>query len=179
MDPNQLSRTFPIPKPTHFFPLSGGGNNRLFKLEFKDRNPLVLKQYFQHPNDLRPRLHAEFSFLKYAWNIGIRNIPEPLYASANSNEALYSFLPCNPIQVGDITDSLVQQILSFFHSLNQQKQQATDLPKASEACFCANDYLEITEKRVLRLLTIPDETPIEKEVKFFVIQNLIPKWEKL
>lgn len=175
MDPNQIVRLFPVPLPIQIEPLSGGANNRVYKLEFEDRSPLILKQYFQDVRDQRPRLHSEFSFLQYAWKIGLRVIPEPLFISMKANAALYSYIPARPILLSDINENLVQQKISFFQYLNEQKNKASHLGKASEACLSPSEYLEITEKRIFRL----SQHVEEKELKTFVDQKIFPKWMQL
>jgi hypothetical protein len=170
---------FKLDSPKQICPLTGGANNRVYKLEFDSQGPLILKQYFQHSQDLRPRLTAEFSFLQYAWQIGIRNIPQPLLASTDLNVALYSFLPGRPIQPTDISDAVIQQMISFFLALNQQRSEAIRLPTAAESCFSIDDFIQITEKRVDRLKNGSIDTPIERDFYSFFTNDLIPKWEIL
>lgn len=179
MDLDPIFEAFHLPKPIHCIQLAGGANNRVYKLEFTQRNTIICKQYFQHPNDQRPRLQSEFAFLQYAWNLGIRNIPEPLDANINTNAALYSYLPGRPVQIGDSNDSHIQQLISFFHALNRNKSTGKHLPKASESCFSIQDYLHITEERMGRLKSITPETPIEKELVHFFTHELLPTWSKI
>ena len=47
-------------------PLTGGANNRVFRVEAAGSLAL-LKVYFQHANDPRDRLGAEYSFTRFAW----------------------------------------------------------------------------------------------------------------
>ncbi|HSX10427.1 MAG TPA: aminoglycoside phosphotransferase family protein [Chlamydiales bacterium] len=165
--------------PTQIHPLAGGANNRVYKLEFKTQEPLILKQYFQHPQDQRPRLHAEFSFLQYAWQAGIRNVPQPLTFSSELNAALYSFLPGRLAQTADISDTAIQQMINFFLALNRGKSPATDLPPASESCFTLNNFIQITEKRIDRLRNTPLTTPLDLELANFLTQHLVPKWNRV
>ena len=64
--------------PIHITPLTGGANNQVYRIDFTSRPPLVCKRYFEHPQDKRKRLEAEFSFLSYAQAIGLDNVPLPL-----------------------------------------------------------------------------------------------------
>jgi len=170
---------FHLPIPTCILPLAGGANNRVYKLEFEHQPPLVLKQYFQHPKDLRRRLHAEFSFLQYAWKTGLRTIPQPLESNSEANMALYTFLPGRSIHSDDINESIIQQKVSFFQKLNEQKTEALDLPRASEACLSISEYLQIAEKRLMRLKNISAESPVEKQLEHFIETQLLLKWKKL
>ncbi len=170
---------FDLPIPVRIAPLAGGANNRVFKLEFMGRSPLVYKEYFQHPNDTRPRLKTEFSFLEYVWKLGIRNVPQPLQADLNGNSALYSFLPGIPVQIGEVNEALIGQMLSFFRLLNQNRSEGLHLPNASEACFSIADYLRITEERVQRLLSAADTSFLEGELDRFVFHDLLPSWDRI
>ena len=70
-------------------PLKGGANNKVYKIEIENTPPVILKKYFK---DTRNRLVSEFSFLSYAWNQNIRNIPKPLSCNKRLNMGLYSFI---------------------------------------------------------------------------------------
>lgn len=167
---------FDIPKLVSVTQVAGGGNNRVFKLEFESCKPLIYKQYFQHPNDPRPRLETEFSFLQYAWDLGIRNIPEPLQINRSANAALYSFLDGRFVQKRDINGSLINEKIAFFLALNQTKKSGLHLRTASEACFSLEEYLKIVGARIRRLQDMPIEGTIEREVADFFHRELLPKW---
>lgn len=178
MDPKAFSH-FGLPEPLQIHPLAGGANNRVYKLEFSGRNPLVYKEYFQHPNDLRPRLKSEFSFLKYAWEIGLRNIPEPLSYNESLNSALYTYLHGRHIHPQDVHDSLIDQKAAFFLSLNSQKHKAPDLPPASEACFTIESYLQITQTRIDRIASAHTDSPLNQTLRSFIDSFLLPKWQSI
>ena len=69
-------------------PLTGGGNNRVYRVQEAGRNA-VLKHYFHHPADLRDRFGAERSFYNYLWARGIRRTPEPLAWDAERRLGLF------------------------------------------------------------------------------------------
>ena len=58
-------------------PLVGGANNRVFRVETA-AGVVLLKSYFRHPDDPRDRLGTEFAFARFAWDHGVRCIPQPL-----------------------------------------------------------------------------------------------------
>lgn len=179
-------------------PLRNGRNNQVYRLDLKGEGnwdlfihsaqkfhlnlsalsspfptekTLILKKYFQHPDDLRPRLFSEFSFLQFAWEQNIRSISQPLVCHREENWALYSYLPGSPIEAA--TKEGIDQALRFFIQLNQHKEKA-DLPKASENWIHFQDHFLSIEKRLRRLLNAhhPLITP-------FLQQELLPKWEKI
>lgn len=163
---------FGLPLPKASIPLTGGANNRVYKLSFEDRDPLVLKRYFQHPQDLRPRLQSEIAFLQYAWNIGLKCIPQPLYSNLETHVAITSFLSGQPPEAKDLKESLLQQVIDFFLTVNRFKKQATHLPLASEACFTLHEHLRTIEDRIQLLLSV-------EALESFLRHQLLPAWERV
>ncbi len=178
MDPKTLS-LFGLPEPLQLHPLAGGANNRVYKLEFDNQAPLVYKEYFQHPNDPRPRLKSEFTFLKYAWEAGLRNIPQPLSYNELLNSALYTYLPGRHITPEDVADSLIEQKAAFFAALNKDKSKALNLPAASEACFTTQSYLQITQTRIDRVAQASTDSPLNESLRSFIDHELLPKWRAI
>ncbi len=162
---------FNLANPLRILPLTGGGNNRVFKVEFESRDPVVIKQYFSHPQDPRPRLLSEFSFLQHARKAEIRNIPEPIAFSSELNAAVYSFIPGRAIHPSDLSDDLIHAMIDFFLTLNKSSLD-TNLPFASEACLSISDYLAIVDLRLEGLQSGPMEAPLAS----FLNDCLLPKW---
>lgn len=157
--------------------LKGGANNQVYKVELNNQ-PLILKKYFFHKNDERDRLHHEFSFLEYAWSQGVRCIPEPIAKEKKMRYGIYSFINGQPAKISDITSSAVEQAISFFLQLNQRKEEA-NLPFASEACFSNLEYISVMEKKFACFFPFTATDALEEEAKVFILQKLIPKWEKI
>ncbi len=175
IDVDKIIPHLPIPAPTRIKPLSGGANNRVYKLEFEDQPSLVLKEYFQDTLDQRPRMLSEFLFLQYAWKSGLRIIPEPFFLSQPHNAALYSYVDGLPITPDRVDEGLVEQVIHFFLRLNENKQEALNLSDASEACFSLREFFEVTEKRILRLQSA-SELHTECDLKLFIQHELWPRW---
>jgi len=166
-----------VPPPVHLHLLKGGANNRVLRIDLQNSDSLVLKTYFHHAQDTRPRLRAEFEFLTYAWNQNLRNIPKPLAADPTKNGALYSYIDGS--QPTHATPLFVQHATSFLTSLNKNKKEGTHLLPASEACTTLHHYTETVEKKLSRLLHSPQETALEKKMHQFLHQELIPRWNHI
>lgn len=164
-------------KPTAIIPLSGGANNRVYRIDFDKRKPLVYKHYFQHPDDQRKRLYAEYKFLTYAWNLGLRQIPQPLACDEEKNQALYSFVPGNSVMKA--TEEMIDQAIHFFLDLNKHKKSAKRLPFASENCLLIEDYFATVERKLAQCRSISPDSPLHRDVKFFIEKALIPRWKNL
>lgn len=151
--------------------LPGGANNRVFRVRFPDKSAL-LKAYFQHPGDKRDRLGAEFSFLRFAWDAGLRCLPEPLACDRKNHLGLYEFIEGEPVR--EATQNAVQQAITFFRELNRHCAGAIDLPVASEACFSVAEHLQTVERRVAALSGVEDAGAAA-----FVREELVPCWREI
>lgn len=173
-----LLKTAGIHRPiiNHTF-LKGGANNRVYKIELADSSRLILKHYFQHPQDLRPRLKAEYEFLAYAWHQGIRTIPKPLANSSQENIALYSFIDGISATPDNSNLAFVEAAITFLLEINRSNSKGNHLPKASEACLQINDYFKIVESRINRFLS--PENEFNPKFHEFLTERLIPEWESV
>ena len=160
--------------------LDGGVNNRVFRVEMDGRQ-LLLKHYFSHPDDSRDRLTAEYSFARFAWQNGIRALPQPIAASRSNGLALYEFVEGRRFTSAQITGDHIQAALDFYRELNQSKQHpdSKNLPNASEACFSLIEHLTRVEHRVKDLCEIAPMPAVHQDALRFVQRELVPKWSKV
>jgi thiamine kinase-like enzyme len=157
--------------------LSGGANNRVFRVDGNEHSAL-LKAYFQHPNDPRDRLRAEFSFSRFAWEHNVRCIPQPLVCNPQHHLALYEFIPGRQLLPHEITKEVVQQALTFYQQLNKFKKssEAESLPIASEAYFTIADHLAGVERRFQRLKQLDNSSTINREAIHFIQHEFLKVW---
>lgn len=160
--------------------LKGGSNNKVFRLETPE-GPLLLKVYFRHSYDWRDRLSAEFSFCRFAWENGIRSVPEPLARDPANRLGLYEFIAGRLLEPAEITQERVGKALDFYRELNRYRAQpeARALPDASDACFTLAQHLERIEHRLKELKRIDDSFPIHREARDFVRGELEEAWKKV
>ena len=156
--------------------LAGSGNNRVFRVETTP--PLLLKAYFRHALDRRDRLGAEFAVLSYAWNAGLRTLPEPLAADPEHGLGLYGFLEGRRLEADEVGQSAVDQARELFERLNDpaHRAAAAGLPVASEACFSLAAHLATVDRRVERLAGIEPATPEHLEAAALWRTELEPSW---
>ncbi|MBT3793631.1 MAG: phosphotransferase [Rhodospirillales bacterium] len=175
-----LARSCNLGKVEHIEEMDGGGNNRLFRMVFKNQT-VVLKHYFSDQADKRDRLGKEFSFLQFAWGHKIDILPQPLAKDPDANIALYTMVEGRVMTPDDITDDIMSQTHAFIASLNalRTKKDATDLSAGSESCFSLSDHLTTVDQRMERLSTIDDKSPEGAEARQFVADELIPFWKAL
>jgi Ser/Thr protein kinase RdoA (MazF antagonist) len=137
-------------------PLSGGGNNRAFRVELAGEPDLFLKAYFHHPQDPRDRLGAEFAFSQYAWEAGVRCIPRPIAADGDLRLGLYEYVAGDRPAQEDVTPARVQEAAHFFANLNTGRDTAPGLAAASEASWTLAAHEECIRRRVDRLRDAAD-----------------------
>jgi hypothetical protein len=160
-------------------PLTGGGNNRVYRVREDGRNA-VLKQYFRHAADPRDRFRSERAFYNYLWSRGIRRTPEPLAWDEERRLGLFSFLDGQKLRAGEVSPSAVRQALEFVLELNQPGRSAATevLPAASEACFSGAAHLDLIDRRVARLQRMEGDTAIDREAMELVRGSLQPAWQE-
>lgn len=159
--------------------LKGRANNRVFRAEVGG-SAVLLKAYFQHPDDLRDRLGAEFSFSRFAWDSGVRCLPQPLACDPRNGLGVYEFVEGRPLQADDVTADTVRQALDFYHAVNRRPERPESgvLPNASEACFSIAEHLACVERRLWRLRAIPCSLAVDREAAEFVEGELGAAWRE-
>ncbi|MBI2264648.1 MAG: aminoglycoside phosphotransferase family protein [Armatimonadetes bacterium] len=174
-----LIRRAGLPPNSVILPVSGGANNRAYRVDGNGSSAL-LKVYFHHPEDTRDRLGAEFSFSAFAWKNGVRALPEPLACDRESRMALYEFVEGRLPVPSDVTPGTVGKFLDFFQEINQHKEHpdAASLPKASEACFTISEHLSCVEERLQRLMNLEESSSIDREAALFVRTELQEAWQR-
>jgi len=161
----------------NIYRLAGGGNNKVFRVDL-DNSHFLLKEYFQDANDTRNRLKTEYSFCEFAWNMGIRSLPQPFVCDCNNNTALYEFIEGRHLEPKEIEKRFVVTALNFYAELNKYKKnvEAKKLPYASEACFSVSSHLECVNNRIERLKAIEVSSSIDNEALDFIKDELAEAW---
>ncbi|MGC3996955.1 MAG: hypothetical protein QM767_05265 [Anaeromyxobacter sp.] len=168
-----------VPAEAGLAPLPGGGNNRLYLLDAPGRR-CVLKHYFRHPAQPHDRLQAEFSFLRLAWDGGLRNIPEPVGRDDGAGAAVYAFVPGRRLLPGEAGADDVAQALGFLVELDRRvRASAASLRPAAEACFSVREHLARVAARVARLEGLPVKDDASAEAAGFVAAALVPAWRRV
>lgn len=149
--------------------LPGGTNNRVYRVD-TDERPFLLKAYFRHVRDGRDRLGVEFAFSRYAWDLGLQCLPEPLAFDPTHGLGLYEFIEGRQLSTDEVTERDVQDALDFCLGLNRGRDlpEAQALPPASDSCFSLGDYIAGIERRVERLQQIPPSSAIGCDARRFV-----------
>ena len=158
-------------------PMAGGANNRVFQLE-AEKGTYLLKSYFRHPEDPRDRLGTEFAFSQFAWNHGVRCIPQPLASDPAASLGLFEFVFGSSMKGTVAGEAAVEQAIEFFRTLNRARRQdeASKLPRASESCLSLDDHFNTVNRRVERLQLLPVGAEVDLAAASFVEQEVVPAW---
>ena len=161
-------------------PLAGGANNRVFRVETSSTVAL-LKSYFRHPDDPRDRLATEFAFSQFAWQNGVRCIPQPLVCDRAAGLALFEFVFGRSLAGSTAGEAAVDQAIDFYRTLNRAKHHAdaSALPAASESCFSLDDHFATVARRVTRLKTISVGNQLDVAARSFVETDLVDTWTRV
>lgn len=165
------------PVPVALERLTGGRNNRVFRVATEDGGSLLLKLYHADQRDTRDRLRAEWNFLVHAWNLGIRNVPEPLARDQAVHAGLYGFLPGRRLLAGEVEPWHVDAALDLALAINAKPVGHGGLDPGSEACFSIAEHIATIERRVARLAVLDPDAPYSAAADGFVRERLLPAWQ--
>jgi len=160
--------------------LMGGANNRVFRVTLDD-GEAVLKWYFTDPQDERDRLRSEWDFVNFAWQNGLRQIPQPLVCDPEHHLGLYESIAGRALLEDEIAAEHVEAAVEFCRDLNRFRHtdRARQLGPAAEACFSLEDHLRCINRRVERVsesVTRGIPLPAAKEL---VAERLSPFWREV
>ena len=169
-----------LPREFRITSIPGGGNNRVYRLDCGGSS-LLLKAYFHHADDPRDRLAAEFSFSRFAWDHGLRCIPQPLARDDRNHLGLYAFIHGRVLETADVGRDAVGQAVAFFSGLNRHKLDpaARHLPNGSESCFTLAEHLACVRRRMSRLVQIQGISPPDREAAAWICDKLHPAWQRV
>ena len=157
-------------------PVSGGGNNKVVSVQTKE-SQYIAKFYYSHPSDTRNRLAAEYSFLAYAFAIGLSNVPKPIFCDIKNNIGLYAFVEGRKLGTTEIKRQHIMAAASFIKALNAGTDRDQTIPVASEGCFSIEQHFSIVDNRLNRLLDLPGESELERQARSFV-SEIESAWKK-
>jgi hypothetical protein len=167
-------------KDLHLEPIPAGGNNQVYRVRTPLRT-LLLKRYRIEPGERNSRLEREFTFVTFAWQCGVRCIPEPLAADHQAGLGLYEFVEGRFLNPDDAGWPQVGEALRFFVEVNgfRDREAALGLLPAAEACFSVDAHLRLVGSRVARLQDMPGDSAVEEEARAFVTTELVSAWERI
>lgn len=174
----RLAEAAGLPPALSVAPLSGGRNNRVFRLALSDGRSAALKIYFRHPDDRRDRLGAEWEFLEHARRFAPGSTPEALARDATAGAALYGFVEGDRLSPERIDAAAVDSAARFIRKV-ASPGAAQHLRVASEACFSVSEHVAAVDRRVRRLETIDAQAPGTRDAARFVTDALRPAWERV
>ena len=172
-----LARRAGRPDPVAVERLAGGRNNQVYRLVTSGGAPLFLKSYFHDPRDTRARLAAEWSFLEYAWQRGIRSVPEPIAADPALQLGLYEFVEGRAVRADDVGWPLLEVAAGFILDLNRAPRDIAALPIASEACMSVAEHVATVDRRVNGLQQLHPDVPHREAAAQFIARRLVPTWQ--
>lgn len=161
------------------FKLEGGANNKVFKIQGPKEN-VFLKRFYKHNLDSRDRLFSEYAFALFAWNLGVRSLPQPICCDNKRNICVYEYVEGRKFTEKDINRDAIKEAVDFFRLLNTQEafKKGEHLPNASEACFSILEHLRCIDRRIERL---KNSEWVAKDFKaqFYLEKELSDLWSKV
>ncbi len=137
-------------------PATGGGNNRVFRVETTDR-VYAVKYYPSQKADPRDRLHQEFTALTFMNGHHLTCIPDSIACDVAAGCAAYEWI--DGTAPGPISDKDVDAMVSFSGALADLVNiaGAQILAPASASCFSGRDVMGQIAARMGHLKNASDD----------------------
>ena len=161
--------------------IGGGRNSRIYRLAGTTGVAYAIKIYFRQEGDPRDRLGTEFKSLKFLWDNGLRNIPQPIQICREAEIALYEFVEGDKISPASIGESEIDAAIDFALSLQNLRvyPEARKLNPASEAFFSVEAIYQNIQQRLTRLIEGQKEQGREPALEQFLEQDLLPSMKQI
>jgi len=156
-------------------PLSGGANNRVYRVE-SERPAMVLKSFFHVPDDPRDRFKAEKAFYEFVESTPLSCTPRALAWSETDRLGLFSWVDGRKLVPTEVDASAINQALQFYRSLNEYRALpcAHLMDAGSEACFNLEAHLHCVERRIRRLEKMTAASDLDRAALKLVTESLRP-----
>jgi hypothetical protein len=147
-------------------PVTGGGNNRVYRAELSDGRMVAAKCYPSQEEDPRDRLGLEFGGLSFLADQGVgQALPRPLAADREAGVALYEWIEGDAVsasdfaarRLGDVNQTLV--LLAKLHDL-RLAPGAKNLPPGSDPCFSGAELVAGIAGRRARLGEVAEDNEL-------------------
>lgn len=160
-------------------PIYGGRNSKVFQVLTASGKRYAGKHYHRHANDPRDRLGTEWMSLSLLAEKGISGVALPQARDVSRGVALYTFLEGPQASLAPATASDMTACLEFLDALRHLSRgltaaEAAAIPAASEACFSLAALEENLRSRLSRLLAVPTQACLGRELAAFLASDLTP-----
>jgi hypothetical protein len=162
-------------------PIGGGRNSRVYRVIDAERRAYALKAYFRHPADPRDRQAVEFEALRFLWENGLRDVPQPLATDEHTGHALYVFVEGRRPAPAEIGTGDIDAAVAFLGRLKDLTEQpgAENLPAAAEACFSGDALWHNLQSRLERLTAARQDPPSGSALREFMREELLPAADRI
>lgn len=160
--------------------LRSNGDNRLLRVEV-DGATFLLKRYFAGTCDRRDRVRREFAFARYAWSLGVHNIPQPIAADYTRQMALFRFVDGSRLTAATVTrehlDAAVELVWRINHERDALAAQA--LPPACGRVRSMEEHRQAISTRLADLAERADGVRVDAGVRDLIDAGLRPAWARI
>ena len=156
------------------------GNNQLFKIFLDNNETFLLKKYSKIHMGGWERGKTEFKALSHLWNLGFKEIPQPISFDENENLAIYSYEKGKILKPEEITKEDIDKAVDFLvklHNLDNENKRM--FSPASSACLCPKEYINVIDMRISKIINYEPEDNVGKKARKFLDKKVIPKIEEL
>lgn len=155
--------------------LRTSGQNRLFRVDIGGK-ALLLKRYFPGVGGRRERLRREFSFSRYAWSLGAREIPQAIAADYTRYMAFFGFVDAVPASDSENPFAHMEEATQFVARINADRRGLAAQALAPAFGWVADpaEHAPILRARLQQLRERADGLGVDPAVVELLERQLLP-----
>jgi len=169
---------------TSLLPLAGGGRHAVYKVSDGARCA-VLKRHGQLPPTAEcDSFERELACHEFVAQHAPQSCPVIIGSDAASRSLLFAWVEGAKLPSTSVDQSAVRRMAEFLNLINSASArtaaEARSLPVASEAGLTPREHLLNAQRRMAKLLEVPDCSPAVGEMKAFIQKEVAPavaRWE--
>jgi hypothetical protein len=153
-------------------PIFGGGNSRIYRVDYDNGQTIAVKQYFSLSDKTNSRQQTEFTALSFLWRHHIWKVPQPKFTDIKHHFAGYAYIEGKPVDIKQVSDGDVTLLSDFITKIDRltRVDDSRNLPLAKDACFSQRELVKNITNRLVRLRRGSDD----KLLQLFLSEEFTP-----
>lgn len=161
-------------------PLSGGANNKVFKLTTVDNKELCGKIYKRIRGDKRNRFLNEINFIRYLYPLNLKIIPKLIGANETDGVAIFNYINGHlHDRDQSIPSRYWQECISFIETIQASEKLKGNihLQSGSEAMFSIKNHMTALHARRDKWLNLAKNNLIDKALSQLITEKVEPAYQ--
>jgi len=135
-----------------------------------------VKFYFSSQHDQRDRLGTEYGALKFIYEQGVLDVPQPIFIDRAGLMGIYDWIDGQKIIPETVKTADIDLAVNFLAKLKDLSSHpdAQQFNTASEGCFCAKSIIDHIQIKLQRFQSCPTDTEEFGKLKIYLDKDFMP-----